>query len=141
MWRKRLYGSSGWHVHFNKSIPIIVYNNSHGVVALSKNSVHNNALKHVDIRYHFRSGLCNLNFEKISTIDNISDKMTKSLAVDQFRSLRHQMGLRRNHVIESDKRGTLNNRPRQPIQISLPTNGFGLCFFRPLPTQLYVDMF
>ena len=31
----------------------IVYSDSQGVVALSKNPVHHNASKHIDVRYHF----------------------------------------------------------------------------------------
>ena len=31
----------------------VFYSDSHGVVALSKNPVHYNASKHIDVRYHF----------------------------------------------------------------------------------------
>ena len=34
--------------------------------------------------------------EKISTADNVVKGMTKCLSADQFRSLRHHMGVRKN---------------------------------------------
>ena len=68
----------------------VVYNDNYGVVALSKNPVHPNASKHINIRYHFiqhcvTSG--KLGLEKISTVNNISYGITKYLASDRFRSL------------------------------------------------------
>ena len=52
----------------------VVYNDNYGVVALSKNPVHPNASKHINIRYHFiqhcvTSG--KLDLEKISTAGKI----------------------------------------------------------------------
>ena len=59
----------------------IFYSDSQGVVALLKNPVHHNTLKHIDIRYHFVEDyvtLGKLGLEKISTTDNISNEMSKS---------------------------------------------------------------
>ena len=84
----------------------VVYIVSHGVVTLSKNPVHHNALKYIEIRYHFvqdcvSSGKVTL--EKISTINNVLDGMTKCLIADRFRSLRHQMGLRGNQLSRTNR--------------------------------------
>ena len=77
----------------------VFYNEIQGVVALSKNLVHNNASKHIDVRYHFVWDcviLGKIGLEKISTSDNVTNGMTKCLSADRFRSLRHQMGITKN---------------------------------------------
>ena len=76
-----------------------MYSDSHGVVALSKNPVHHNASKHIDVRYHFvRDNVISgkLGLEKIPTTDNVADEMTKCLLADRFRSLWHHMGIMNN---------------------------------------------
>ena len=65
----------------------IVYNDNQGVVTLSKNSVHHNVSKHIDIRYHFVRDCVisgKISLEKISTTDNVADRMTKCLLADRF---------------------------------------------------------
>ena len=60
----------------------VVYNDSQGVVALSKNPVHHNASKHIDVRYHFVRDYVisgKIGLERISTSDNVVDGMTKCL--------------------------------------------------------------
>ena len=81
-----------WQVDFD--LAPVIYNDSQGVVALLKNPVHHNTSKHIDSRYHFLWDcviLGKIGLEKISTIDNVADGMTKCLSADHFRSLRHQM--------------------------------------------------
>ena len=78
---------------------LVVYNDSQGVVPLSKNPVHHNASKHIDVRYHFVRDCVisrKIGLEKISTTDNVVDGMTKCLSADRFRSLRQQMGVMTN---------------------------------------------
>jgi hypothetical protein len=73
-----------------------VFSDSQGVVALTKNPVHHNASKHIEVRYHFVQDCATkelLNLEKVSTTDNVADAMTKSLSTDRFRSLRNRMGV------------------------------------------------
>ena len=70
---------------------------SQGALVLGKNPVHHNASKHIEVRYHFVRDCVTkgkLDLENISTADNVADVMTKSLAVDRFRSLREQMGVK-----------------------------------------------
>jgi hypothetical protein len=70
----------------SKWIPT-VFSDSQGAVALAKNLVHHNALKHIEVRYHFVRDCAieeMLSLEKVSTIDNIADSMTKSLSTDRF---------------------------------------------------------
>ena len=78
---------------------LVVYNDSQGVVALSKNPVHHNASKHIDVQYHFDRDCVikgKIGLEKISTTDNVVDGMTKCLSANCFRSLRQQMGVMTN---------------------------------------------
>ena len=82
----------------SESAPV-VYNDSQGVVALSKNPVHHNPSKHIDVPYHFVRDyviIGKIGLEKIPTTDNVVDGMTKCLSVDRSRSLRHQMGVMKN---------------------------------------------
>ena len=79
----------------------VVYSDSQGVVALSKNHVHHNASKHINVRYHIIQDCVisrKFGLEKISTTDNVqvADGMTKCLSADRFRSVRHQMGVMTN---------------------------------------------
>ena len=70
----------------SESAPV-VYNDNQGVFAQSKNPVHHNASKHIDVQYHFvrdciiskKNGL-----EKIPPTDNVADGMTNCLSVDRF---------------------------------------------------------
>ena len=81
----------------------VVYSDSQGVVALSKNLVHHNASKHIDVRYHFVRDcviLGKIGLEKIPTTDNVADGMTKCLSADQFQSLRHDMGVTKISLIK-----------------------------------------
>ena len=58
----------------------IVYSDSQGVVALSKNPVRHNASKHIDVRYHFVRDYAisgKISLEKKPTADNVADGMTK----------------------------------------------------------------
>ena len=69
----------------------IVYNDSQGVVALSKNPVHHNASKHIDVWYHFVRDCVisgKIGLKKISTANNVVDGMTKCLSADLFGIIR-----------------------------------------------------
>ena len=79
--------------------PLIVYNDNQVIVSLSKNSVHHNALKYINVRYHFVRDCVisgKIGLEKVSTTNDVVDGMTKCLSADRFRSLRHQMGVTKN---------------------------------------------
>ena len=85
----------GWLAHTFRQVDSdsapVVYNDSQSVFALSKNPVHHNASKHIDVRYHFIWDCVisrKIGLEKMSTTDNVVDGMTKCLSVDRFRSLR-----------------------------------------------------
>ena len=55
----------------------VVYIDSQGAIALSKNLVHHNASKHIDIRYHFVPDCIisgKIGLEKISTTNNVAER-------------------------------------------------------------------
>ena len=65
----------------------IVYDDSQSAVALSKNTVHHNASKQIDVQYHFVQDCViagKIGLEKISTADNVADGMTKCLSADRL---------------------------------------------------------
>ena len=83
----------------NSNSVLVVYIDSQGVVALSKNSIHHNAWKHINVWYDFVWDcitIGKLDLEKISMIDNVADGMANCLSIGRFQSLKHQMGVRRN---------------------------------------------
>jgi hypothetical protein len=72
-----------------------VFSDNQGAVTLAKNPVHQNASKHIEVRYHFVRDCTTkvlLSLEKVFTTDNVADVMTKSLSTDCFRSLCNRMG-------------------------------------------------
>ena len=65
----------------------VVYSDNQSVVALSKNPVHHNASKHIDVQYHFVRNCVisrKVDLEKISIDDNVAYGMTKCLSTDRF---------------------------------------------------------
>ena len=65
----------------------IVYSDSEGAITLSKNLVHLNASKHIDVWYHFVWEcviLGKIGLEKIFTADNVEDGMTKCLSANRL---------------------------------------------------------
>ena len=76
----------------------MVFSDSQGAVALARNPVHHNALKHIEVQYHFVWDCVTrgkFSLEKVSTADNVVDVMTKILLADRFWSLRELMGVER----------------------------------------------
>ena len=68
----------------------IVYSNSKGTITLSKNPVHYNASKHIEVQYHFAQNSVTKGkhaLEKVSIVANVVDAMTKSLFADRFWSI------------------------------------------------------
>ena len=67
-----------------------------GAIDLSKNPVQHSRTKHIEIRHHFlrdnvQKG--NISIEKVSSVDNIADILTKPLKREPFNLLRLGLGL------------------------------------------------
>ena len=76
-------GAHVWQVDPD-SAPV-VYSDRQSALALSKNPVHHNASKRIEVRYHFVRDCVisgKIGLEKISTTNNVADGMTKCLSAD-----------------------------------------------------------
>ena len=90
-----------WLLMLRQSVPSwipVVLDDNQGAVAVARNPIHHNALKHIEVRFDFiwecvTSG--KLSLEKVSMADNIANGMTKGLLANWFRSLREMMGVKR----------------------------------------------
>ncbi|GJS14774.1 retrovirus-related pol polyprotein from transposon TNT 1-94 [Tanacetum coccineum] len=76
------------------NVPIMCDNK--GAINLSKNPVQHSRTKHIEIRHHFlrdnvQKG--HISIEKVPTIDNITDILTKPLKRESFNSLRLGLGM------------------------------------------------
>ncbi|GJZ75536.1 retrovirus-related pol polyprotein from transposon TNT 1-94 [Tanacetum coccineum] len=75
-------------------VPIMCDNK--GTIDLSKNPVQHSRTKHIEIRHHF---LCDnvqkghISIEKVSSVDNIADILTKPLKRESFNYLRLGLGM------------------------------------------------
>ncbi|GJS49285.1 retrovirus-related pol polyprotein from transposon TNT 1-94 [Tanacetum coccineum] len=75
-------------------VPIMCDNK--GVIDLSKNPVQHSRTKHIEIRHHFlrdnvQKGY--ISIEKVSSVDNITDILTKLLKRESFKYLRLGLGM------------------------------------------------
>ncbi|GJU97366.1 hypothetical protein Tco_1326637 [Tanacetum coccineum] len=73
----------------------IMYDNK-GTIDLSKNPVQHSRTKHIEIRHHFlrdnvQKG--HISIEKVSSVDNIADILTKPLKCESFNYLRLGLGM------------------------------------------------
>jgi hypothetical protein len=93
--------------------PIPIYNDNNGCIALSKNPVHHDKLKHITMRHHF---LCekvedgSIDLSHISSASNIADLLTKSLPADTFTRLCELLGVIRLPLCG----GVSESTPRSP---------------------------
>ena len=65
-------------------------------IELSKNPVHHERSKHIDLRYHYIRECVELgrvDVEHVRTGDQVTDILTKSLGRTQFSELRHRLGI------------------------------------------------
>ena len=66
------------------------------VLALSKNHVHHNSSKHIDLRYNFIRECVEtgkIDIEYVGTEDQLADVLTKSLGRVQFMELKKRIGV------------------------------------------------
>nr|GEW02552.1 copia protein [Tanacetum cinerariifolium] len=75
-------------------IPIMCDNK--GAIDLSKNLVQHSRTKHIEIRYHFLRDIvqkAHISIEKVPSVDNIADILTKPLKHESFNYLRLGLGM------------------------------------------------
>ena len=64
------------------SVPVL-FGDNQGVVTLTKNMVHHNASKHIEVQYHFVRDYVTkgkLDLMKVSIVDNVANRVTKCLS-------------------------------------------------------------
>ncbi|GJW65970.1 hypothetical protein Tco_0117854 [Tanacetum coccineum] len=93
-------------------VPIICDNK--GAIDLSKNPVQHSRTKHIEIRHHFlhdnvQKG--HISIEKVSSVDNIADILTKPLKRELFNYLRLGLGMMGNGVRKFLKTNVLAKLP------------------------------
>ena len=75
---------------------VVLYVDNKSTIALSKNPVHHDRSKHIDIRYHYirdcvEEGKIEVNY--ICTDDQLADILTKSLGRQKFTEMRGRIGV------------------------------------------------
>ena len=76
--------------------PLPILNDNNAAILLSKNPVHHDRSKHIDMRYHFLRDKVLDNTVELSHVpsaDNLADILTKPLCAPTFTELRERMGV------------------------------------------------
>jgi hypothetical protein len=66
------------------------------VIFLAKNHSYHSNTKHIDVKYHFVRDMVESNkilLEKVDTLENIADSLTKPVSVMKFSWCREAMGI------------------------------------------------
>lgn len=81
-----------------KYSPIQILNDNNGCIALSKNPVHHDKSKHIAMRHHFLREKVedgSIDLSHVSSANNITDLLTKSIPADTFSRLCKLLGVTR----------------------------------------------
>ena len=68
---------------------------SHSAIFLEKNPPYHSNTKHIDVQYHFVKDMAESKkvlLEKVDTLDNVVDSLTKSMSTEKFSWCREAMG-------------------------------------------------
>ena len=91
IWLKRLCSD----IEFKQGA-VTIYSDSQNAIFLAKNLTFHARTKHIDVQYHFvrdmvKDGKANL--EKVETLVNVVDALTKLVSTEKFRWCSKSMGL------------------------------------------------
>lgn len=92
IWLQRLLADLGHPA--KQAFPIM--NDNNACIQLSKNPVHHDRSKHIDMRHHFLREKCldnTIELAHVPSADNLADILTKPLATDKFNNLRSRLGV------------------------------------------------
>jgi hypothetical protein len=66
------------------------------IIFMAKNHAYHSKTKHIDVQYHFVRDMVESNkvlLEKVDTLENIADSLTKYVSVVKFSWCREEMGI------------------------------------------------
>jgi hypothetical protein len=69
---------------------------SQSAIFLAKNPTYHSMTKHIDVHYHFMRDMVESNkvlLEKVDTLENITNSLTKSVSVVKFSWCREEMSI------------------------------------------------
>lgn len=78
--------------------PFPILNDNNACIQLSKNPVHHDRSKHIDMRHHFlrdRTADNSIVLSHVPSPDNLADLLTKPLPSEKFNDLRQRLGVSR----------------------------------------------
>ena len=68
----------------------------YSVIFLAKNHAYHSKKKHIDVQYHFVRDLIEIKkvlLDKVGTLDNVADSLTKYVSTEKFSWCREAMGI------------------------------------------------
>ena len=126
MWMKNLLGEMGVSV----KLPITVFEDNQGAIAMAKNEGYQSRAKHIDIRHHFireQVKARTIDLKYIPTADQLADFLTNSIATKQFQRLltkskivncgsRGSVGFKAGSSDSTNQKSALGEHSQQPIK-------------------------
>ena len=91
LWLHRLCSKIGF-----KQQAVRIDCDSQSAIFVAKNPAYHSKMKHIDVQYHFVRDMVEskkLLLEKVDTLDNVADSLTKSVNIEKFSSCREAMGI------------------------------------------------
>ena len=91
VWFQRLCSEIGF-----KQQAVRIYCDNQSAIFLAKNPAYHSRTKHIDVQYHFVRDMVEsmkVLLEKVDTLENVADSLTKSLNTENFSWCRAAMGI------------------------------------------------
>ena len=91
IWLKRLCSD----IEFKQDV-VTIYSDSQIAISLVKNPTFHARTKHIDVQYHFVRDMVEdgkVKLEKVETLVNVDDALTKPMSIEKFRWCSKSMGL------------------------------------------------
>jgi len=92
VWLRQLLNDLG----HDASKPLTILNDNNAAIQLSRNPVHHDRSKHIDMRHHYlreKVADSTIELEHVASENNLADLLTKPLGNDQFVELRKRLGI------------------------------------------------
>ena len=79
-----------------KHLTILVQSSQQSAIFLAKNPTYHAKTKHINVQYHFVGDMVEdkkVMLEKVDTVKNVADSLTKSVSTNNFSWCRESMGI------------------------------------------------